>query len=325
MRKPLRIVGLVLGILIVVLMIVVATLYRPDIPVTDLKRSYFTNESRFIFAGGDSIHTRVRGNGPPLFLLHGSFASLHTWNDWENELSKSYRTISLDLPGHGLTGPSEKKHYSTDDYARTVLAVADALQTDTFYVAGNSMGGAVAYKLAIRSPRVKKLILIDAAGAPAPISQPPAKAGQRPFIFKLLANEAAARALTQFTPRFLFEKTMSGVFADQSKITPAMIDRYYKLMLREGNRIATLERLRTPQIDSRDSLRLIQIPTLILWGAKDSWIPVANARQFANVIPNSSVTIFENAGHVPMEEIPQESVRVAIEFLNHKPRQNGQQ
>lgn len=318
MRKLGRIGALTVGVIIMLVMVVMAVLYRPDVPLASLKPTYLTSQSKFIYANGDSIHTRVRGQGPALFLLHGSFASLHTWSDWEETLSKDYLTISLDFPGHGLTGPSAGKHYSTDHYAKTVLAVADALQIDSFYVAGNSMGGAVAYKLAIRSPRVKKLILIDAAGAPTADSAA-IKATKQPWIFGLLANDLAANLLTRLTPRFLFEKVMAGVFADRTKITPAMIDRYYDLMLREGNRVATVERLRTRSIDSRDSLKTIQIPTLIMWGEKDSWIPVAQAQRFAEAIQQSEVKIFPNAGHVPMEEIPQESVQAAINFLNEKP------
>lgn len=324
MRRFGRIVALAFGVLIMLIMIVVAVCYRPEVPLEALKPTYFTDQSKFIFAQGDSIHTRVRGHGPTLFLLHGSFASLHTWNEWEETLSKNYRTISLDFPGHGLTGPSAQKHYSTDHYVNTVLAVADALQIDSFYVAGNSMGGTVAYKLAIRSPRVKKLILVNAAGAPLPVGSAPA-AGKRPWIFGLLANDMTANLLTRLTPRFLVEKVMGGVFADRTKITPAMIDRYYNLMLREGNRVATVERLRTPNIDSRDSLKTIQIPTLILWGEQDTWIPVAHAQRFAAAIPQSAVKIFANVGHVPMEENPHESVQAVVEFLDQKPRYDSQQ
>jgi pimeloyl-ACP methyl ester carboxylesterase len=323
MRRIGRIAGVIVGVIIALALTLAAALYRAEIPAAKLHAKYFTPESQYLVARGDSLHVRVRGQGPALFLLHGSFASLHTWNAWESELSNHYQTISLDFPGHGLTGPSVKKQYSTDDYAQSVLAVADQLGIDSFYVAGNSMGGLVAYKLAIRSKRVKKLILIDAAGAPNP-SQTSVATAPRPWIFRLLANPATSRPLTKLTPRILFEKVMGGVFADRSRVTPAMIDRYYELMLREGNRVATLERLQTPQLDSRDSLNTISIPTLIIWGAADTWIPVSHAQRFGEAIPESSVEIFANAGHVPMEEIPEQTLPVVQRFLNQKPRNDGQ-
>lgn len=311
MRRLVRFAVVSLGVILAILLVLLAVFYRAEIPVAGLKPKYFTPESSFMVVRGDSLHVRLRGQGPPLFLLHGSFASLHTWNDWEDSLSRHFRTISLDFPGHGLSGPSPLKHYSTDNYATSVLALADALQIDTFFVAGNSMGGAVAYKLAIRSGRVRKLVLVDAAGAPG-ATLPTQK---RPWIFGLLSNPLTARLMTRLTPRFLFEKVMGGVFADRQKITPAMIDRYYDLMLREGNRAATFERLQTPQTDSRDSLSMIRIPTLILWGEQDSWIPVSHADRFAQAIPNSEVVIFPHAGHVPMEEIPDETLPVVLRFL----------
>lgn len=317
MRRLVRIAGVGLGVILAILLVLIAVLYRAEIPVAELKPKYLTPESSIVGVRGDSLHVRQRGQGPPLFLLHGSFASLHTWNDWQDSLSRHFRTISLDFPGHGLSGPSPEKHYSTDDYAASVLALADALQIDTFSVAGNSMGGAVAYKLAIRSARVRKLILVDAAGAPAAAVTPgaPQPTQKRPWIFGLLSNPLTAQLMTRLTPRFLFEKVMGGVFADQKKITPAMIDRYFELMLREGNRAATFERLQTPQTDSRDSLSMIRIPTLILWGEQDSWIPVSHADRFGQAIPNSEVVIFPHAGHVPMEEIPAETLPVVLRFL----------
>ncbi len=295
--------------------------YRSDIPLDKLEVKYFTPQSSYITINNVKIHIRQRGAGPVLFLLHGSFASLHTWDLWEQEISKNFKTISLDFPGHGLTGPVASEKYSTDDYEKLVMALADTLKIDTFYVAGNSMGGQVAWKMALHhSERVKKLILVDAAGFWKISTDSASKKQSRPFIFKLLQNDFVANSMIRITPRFLFKMNLNQVYGDPSKVKEEDVDRFYDLMLREGNRSSTIARLRQPGKDLQDSIRFINTPTLIIWGEQDAWIPVANAYRFNQEIQHTELKVFKGAGHVPMEEIPIETVSAALQFLQDKPR-----
>lgn len=320
LKRIFKFVAFLAGGLLALLLVLAAVWYQPDIPVGNLEPEYFTAESKYISIGTAKIHVRDRGQGTPLFLLHGSFASLHTWAGWESKLSQSLRTISLDFPGHGLTGPSATKSYTTEDYGKLVIQLADHLKIDTFYVAGNSMGGQVAWQLALRYPhRVKKLILVDAAGF-WKLPGTGEKKQSRPFIFKMLQNETVANAMIKITPKFLFCFNLKQVYGDPAKVKDADVNRFFDLMMREGNRKATMDRLRQRGKDLQDSISSIQQPTLILWGEKDSWIPVANAHRFHGAIKGSQLHIFPGAGHVPMEEIPRESVKVALDFLENKPR-----
>jgi pimeloyl-ACP methyl ester carboxylesterase len=312
--------------LISIALILCASWYRSDIPVTELEAKYFTPQSSYLTVQDSKVHVRQQGAGPTIFLLHGSFASLHTWDGWEKELSKNFKTISLDFPGHGLTGPNAANRYSTDDYEALVFALADQLKIDTFYVAGNSMGGQVAWKMALHRPeRVKKLILVDAAGYWRISTDSIFKTHNRPFIFKLLQNDWVASTMIKITPRFLFKINLRQVYGNPGKVKNEEVDRFYDLLLREGNRASTMQRLRQPGKDLQDSIKHIQVSTLIIWGAKDAWIPVANAYHFNKDIKTSETKIFPQAGHVPMQEIPNETVKSAIDFLQNKPRENGQQ
>jgi pimeloyl-ACP methyl ester carboxylesterase len=309
-----------------VLVILGTVWYQSDIEVSKLEPTYFTPQSSYVQVQDARLHVRQRGAGPVLFLLHGSFASLHTWSGWENQLEKSFHTISVDFPGHGLTGPTASAKYSTDDYAQLIFQLADDLKIDTFYVAGNSMGGQVAWKMALRHPeRVKKLVLVDAAGyikmdtSSKPINQ------SRPFIFKLLQNDIAAKLLVKITPRFLFRWNMKQVYGNPDAVREEDVNRFYDLIMRAGNREATLQRLRQPGKDLQDSIRFITTPTLILWGENDRWIPVANAYRFQKDIQLSKLIVWEGIGHVPMEEQPEKTVTPVIEFLHNKPGNNRQQ
>ncbi len=316
--------GFLLAGIVLLLIILGGAWYKSDIPVKELEPKYFTSESSYIDVCDSKLHVRQRGAGPAIFLIHGSFASLHTWSGWEEVLSKNYRTISMDLPAHGLTGPNPSHTYSTDDYEKVVMALADTLRIDTFFVAGNSMGGNIAWKMALHHPdRIKKLVLVDAAGF-GRFTSDSAKSQKRldPFIFKLLRSDLTGNLLTRITPRFLVERNMKQVYGDPSKIKSADVDRFYELILREGNRKATVDRLRRPGEDLMDSIHFIHVPTLIIWGQMDQWIPVEHAYRFQKSIQHSILKVFPSAGHIPMEEIPQESVEVALAFLNGKLKLN---
>ena len=302
-------------------------LYRSDIPAEEINDKYQTPQSHFVEVNGINVHVRFMGEGEPIFLLHGSFSSLHTWDVWQQELSPYFLTISLDFPGHGLTGPDELKRYTVQDYSELVLALAEKLNLRKFHLAGNSMGGAVALQVASTRPdQVLTLNLVDASGAPrletrSLDSTQTSSRGGGAWVFKLIENPIFSKFFLKCTPKFLFAMNMKEVYGDESKVKEETTERYFELMLREGNRKATLDRLSIPRKSSIDFERLT-MPTLILWGQKDTWIPVSQGYALEKAIPGSNLIIFDEAGHVPMEEIPTESVAEYLSFLGVEVRKN---
>lgn len=303
-------------------------MFRSDIPVEEAEQKYQTSESHYIEVDGINVHVRFLGEGEPIVLLHGSFASLHTWDTWQQALSPYFMTIAIDLPGHGLTGPDVEKRYSTRDYSQLVLRLMEKLNLEKFHLAGNSMGGGVALQIASTRPdKVLSLNLIDASGAPR--SEPkdsstPNQSSNRnatAWIFKALENPLLSQLFLKCTPKFLFAMNLKQVYADESKITEKTLDRYYELMLREGNRKATIDRLTTPKDMSVDFDRLT-MPTLILWGENDSWISVNQGYLLEKAIKGSKMVVFPNTGHVMMEEIPTESVGAYLSFLGVEVRKD---
>ena len=103
-------------------------------------------------------------------------------------------------------------------------------------------------------------------------------------------------------------------------ITEELIDRYYELYLREGNRQAFIDRVRNIEYNDASPIKTIKTPTLIMWGADDEWIPVRLAGQFKNDLINSKSIIYKEAGHVPMEEIPEVTAVDVRTFLLEKPK-----
>lgn len=303
-----------LGILILVLVIVSLFGYR-DIPLEDLKRKYAPIPSSFISVDGMNVHFRDEGDATdsiPVVLIHGTGSSLHTFEGWTTQLKQNYRVVTMDLPGYGLTGPFPHRQYTMDNYINFIKHFLTALGIKECILGGNSLGGGIAWNFAVNHPEmVTKLILIDASGYPSQTSSVP-------LAFTLAQTPVIKDIFTFITPHFVAKASVKNVFADKTKVTDALVDRYFELTLRKGNRQAFIDRFTaTKTLNSYKNIKLIQQKTLILWGEKDQLIPVEKAYQFHKDLSNNTLVILENVGHIPMEERPNESLEAVISFLKN--------
>ncbi|MFQ5416486.1 MAG: alpha/beta fold hydrolase [Myxococcota bacterium] len=304
----------VLLALVVVFVAAIWILGDRDLPAEELKSRYASAASQFLeLSDGTVAHVRDQGRhtGPALVLIHGSNASLHTWEPWVAMLRDEFRLISMDLPGHGLTGRTLRDEYSIAAMNDFIDEVTRLQGAGHFHLAGNSMGGRAAWNYALdHSERVDRLILIDASGFPEPEDEEQA-------IGFLLASMPVVQNLMLFvTPRSVIEETLRAAFSNQELVDDAMVTRYHELLLREGSREATLARFQLPRNTDRVSeLGRISHPTLILWGDEDRLVPVADAHRFHAALPNSTLRIYEAVGHLPMEEAPQRSAADVRAFL----------
>lgn len=286
-----------------------------DVPVDELKSKYANAASSFISVNGMDVHFRDEGDQTdmlPIVLLHGTASSLHTFDAWTSELKKSNRVVRLDLPAYGLTGPFPDGKYSIAHYTEFLKDFLSALKIKQCVLAGNSLGGEIAWNFTLEQPEmVKKLILIDAAGFPL-------NSKSVPVAFKLAQTPVLKNLFTLITPRFLVKSSVENVFYDKSKVTDALVDRYFELTLRAGNRQAFVDRFKmSEQINTYKNIKNIQQPTLILWGSEDLLIPVENAYKFQESLPNNTLAILKDTGHTPMEESPLESLEPVIIFLKN--------
>lgn len=268
---------------------------------------------------GQRVHYRDQGkrDGPPIILLHGSNSSLQTWEPLIQRLGGTYRIVTLDLPGHGLTGGTPDKDYGADGMAAAVDVVAAKLGLDHFVLGGNSMGGWVAWRYALAEPeRVDALLLIDAGGMPLRKGEkaPPSNIG-----FRLLEYPFGRWLATQITPRALVEQSLRGSVENQAIVDDAMIDRYWELLRFPGNREATILRARMDrQLAVADRVGEIKAPTLILFGKKDRLINPSAAETFHERIAGSDVVLLDNIGHLPMEEAPDATATAISDFLTRR-------
>ena len=300
----------ILMLAIVLLSFGVAALVRLDVPVHQLEKKYKDAATRTANIDGLKTYYKDEGSGYPLVLLHGGVSSMQTWDECADVLKKDFRVIRLDLPGYGLTGPNAEKDYSTERYVKFLDSFLGTLNVNKCYIAGNSLGGRIAWEYALaHKDKVSALILIDASGYVSP------KSGMA--VSRLAKIPGIRWILRYVTPEFFVAMNLKQVYGDKSRISDKLVERYYDMVLREGNRDTFGIMINMKRHDQTQEIKAINVPTLILWGSKD--IAVENAYRFNSDIAGSKLIIYDGAGHVPMEEIPQkvsEDIEIFLYGLN---------
>lgn len=307
---------------------------QPDHPPGPLERRYTNETSAFRELRGARVHYRDQGprEAPALVAIHGAYSSLHTWDGWVEHLTDEFRLVRLDLPGFGLTGPREGAH-TLRELLLTVAALCDELGLENVSVAGNSVGGGLAWRLAVERPAlVDRVLLLNAGGVTllsklsnsltAPVGPPPQR---------------------YVTPRIATRLLLLDAYDDSSQVTDSLVCRYHDLMLRRGNRAAVVELAQRYERDHLDNRRHgrsgtrllptpatqesdptprdgydpadLSVPALFQWGRKDAWLPASFGRALAARTPDSEFLIYRGTGHMPMEETPGPTATDAAAFL----------
>ncbi|MFP6805614.1 MAG: alpha/beta hydrolase [Pseudomonadales bacterium] len=313
-----------LGFSLVILIFVTGVfLFKSSIP-TDVVDSLYANRSSqfLVMSTGARIHYRDEGkrSGDTIVLLHGTFASLHTWEPWVKILGDTYRIISLDLPAHGLTGAVPDNDYSHAAFISTVDAVVNELGVDSFVLTGSSMGGGVAWRYSLAHPeKVKALVLVSAAGPYPWRLEQQNQTADPPIIFILLSKPWFRLLAAYVDPYYFAQQGIPSAYNYSKVVTDELIMRYTRMALRQGTREASVKRLESLELFKTESpdLSVLHQPTLILWGMDDPLSSLDIAYRFSSVLPNSSLVTFEGVGHIPMEEIPGKSAKAVRDFLSN--------
>ena len=306
-----------LGVLLVLSAVALALSRAPDRAPETLVARWALPPSDFVEVKGQLVHLRDEGprdDAAPLLLLHGTGASLHTWDGWAAALTPRRRVIRIDLPGFGLTGPFSGSYaaddYRGDTYARFVIDLLDALRIPRASIGGNSLGGEVAWRAVSLAPqRFERLILVDATGyAFVP--------DELPIGLRLARIPLLNRLGEHLLPRAVVAASLRSVYGDPSRISEALVERYFELALREGNRRALRLRLQQLEMGAHaERIKALSLPTLVLWGGRDRLVPPGNAERFASDIRGAQRVMFDTLGHVPQEEDPARTVAAVARFL----------
>ncbi len=295
------------GFIVLGIIAMAVWLYEPDKPRAALEEAY-AGEYRTI----DGVRLRLRDTGPSdaqaIVMLHGFGASLETWEDWAKSLSRRYRVIRFDLPGFGLTGPDPTGDYTDARTMKILGDLMDQLDVARASLIGNSLGGRIAWNFAAMHPaRVINLILISPDGFASPGVNYDEQS-ETPLVM---------RALPYTAPRSMLKANLAAAYGNPKALTEASVTRYHDMMLAPGVRPAILARLN--QVILREpgpTLARIKAPTLLLWGEKDGMIPISNADDYLQDLPNATLVRLPNLGHLPFEEDPVQSLIPVERFLS---------
>lgn len=283
-----------------------------NIPVDQLKEKYGTEADRYVSYRGMQVRYRDEGSGPVVVLLHGVCSSLETWEGWKQNIGGSYRIIRMDIPGFGMTGPApDKSQYTREQAVEFLNDFMGVMGVEKFSLGGNSLGGYISWNYALKYPeKVTHLILIDPVGYHQKL----------PGLLALASNPVMRPSVRSMMPCGLLRKAVYQVYGDKSKVTPAVVERYYDFAMREGNKGAYVDvfaeiRHQNDSPELSKEIPNIAVPTLVMWGTKDEWIPFTYFESWKRDLPSARFIAYEGAGHVPMEEIPEKTSADAKRFL----------
>lgn len=273
----------------------------------------------FADVDGEYVHYHAAGTGPPVVLLHGLLAWSWTWRNNLSALAAAgYRVLAPDLRGFGLTARPHTG-FSLWDQARLVERWMSAMGVERAVLIGNSMGGEISMRLALQSPeRVRGLVLVcSSAYVQANLPTVARVAIGLPVLGPMLIRWYA------MNPRFAREALSAG-HADPARVQEESV-RAYLLPARTPGAASGLLRLLREEDFGAAAERLgeLQQPSLVIWGARDPWLPVDQGRRLAAHLPGATLHVFPDAGHIPHEDHPDEFNALVSDWLAHLPADQG--
>jgi len=273
----------------------------------------------FIDVRGKRVRVRVAGSpdSPPLVLIHGITRTLEDWSEQFVRLARSHRLIAFDLPGCGFSDRAAADT-SVAVLADTVLDVLDTLgESRPVHVVGNSLGGAVAMKVAAIAPtRTASLVLVDSAGFGKAVALP----------LRLMTIPRLGEAMTSRITRAAAYQLERMSFADPRLATTARVDHAIavsrqpdtaRVTLEIARSLATIHGIRdTWRTELLGAVAPLQIPTLLMWGDQDRVLPATHLAEARAILPHAEAVLFPGVGHMPQIEVPDEFADRVSQFIN---------
>lgn len=313
--------GWIIAILLVIVLIGPFLVPVPPLENTVPVEQLIDLDSRFIEVNGIEVHYKVYGQGEPTFiLLHGFGASLFSWREVTAPLAEFGTVIAYDRPAFGLTERplswEGTNPYSQEAQVELVVGLMDALGVERAILVGNSAGGTIAMLNALKYPqRVQSLILADPAvyaggGAPAWI-RPLLRTPQMRHLGPLVSRQIQTRG----------PELIELAWHDPSKVTPEILEGYQKpLRIADWDRALWELTLASRESGLADRIGEFNLPLLVITGDDDRIVPTEQSIRLADELPNASLVVIPQCGHVPHEERPAEFMQAVAEFLASESR-----
>ncbi len=264
--------------------------------------------------GAVRLYVEESGHGEPVVLLHGMGASTYEWRFIVPRLARTHRVLNLDLKGFGRSDKPEDGRYSPIDQAALVKAFLIREGLTGVTLVGHSLGGGIALATTLILNRsdptaIKRLVLIDSAAYPQPIS------GTLEFLRDPILGRVG---LALLLPEVITSLALTGD-GSKSSATPQDIRAYARPLYDDGGKealIATAQQIVPPNAEQLTrAYPTIQQPALLIWCRKDDVVPLAIGERLARNLPNARLHVLDVCGHVPIEEEPRATSRLISRFL----------
>jgi len=277
-------------------------------------------EARRVTVDGVTWRYWFAGSGPPLLLIHGFMGYSFSWRFNMQALARYFSVYAMDLPGCGYSQRPNSNGCSLRGDAEGVLHFMETLGIEHADIVGSSRGGGLAVILAAiaartnRLDRLRRLVLIS------PIN-PWSSHGK--VLTRLLATTLGGLYVVHVQPRLrvIAKRYFKALYGDPARIAPGTFEGYLAGMDASGSFEHLVRILRSWHDDLAaigESLQEISsLPTLLLWGSRDRAVYPSSIHQLQRVLKNSAMVMFQGAGHMPYEEVPEEFNRVLCDFLLH--------
>ncbi|MCD9153387.1 alpha/beta fold hydrolase [Aeromicrobium duanguangcaii] len=256
---------------------------------------------------------RLRGSGPPLLLLHGMACDSSTWFPVMDQLAQHFTVIAPDLLGHG---ESDKPNadYSLGGFANGMRDLLTILGIDKVTVAGHSFGGGVAMQFAYQFPERTERVVLVSSGGLGPEVTPLIRALTLPGagLGIRLATARPWRSAVRGSMRALSHVPVARDLDEVARIYEGLADPTTSLAIRRLTR--TVLDWNGQFVTMADRAYLTRLmPLLVVWGRNDHVIPVAHAQRLP-LMENSHVHVFEDSGHFPHKDHPDEFAQLVVDF-----------
>lgn len=292
-----RLVGRVFAVLALLGLVVlgIALWTQRDKSAAELEARYATPPSKFIVVDGVRIHYRDEGSGPVIVLVHANFSNLLDWEPWVEALKDHYRVVRFDMTSHGLTGPDPTGDYTLARTLQLAEGFIDALGLQTFTLAGISLGGTVSIHYTAAHPgRVERLVLLNPGSLEGKEKRARGGVPKVGYVLKYIL------------PRALPKSMLESGFGDPTQVPEALVDRWYDLWLREGQREAQLDRLSQYKAgDIEGLIRALRLPVLLMWGQENKTASFSQSATFLELLKDAPAVKFiayPGLGHMALEE-----------------------
>jgi len=311
MKKLLIILLMIIGILALIIVTLPKLTSKETCTYDEAIKQF--SKGKFVTVGDKKVHYIEKGNGKPIILIHGFLYHTVMWKQNIDALAKKHKVYAIDLWGWGYSERLKENEYSFERYGKQIEGFMDALNIRKATLVGQSMGGGISVYVAAHNPeRVDRLILVDPAVIPYPMTTV-GKIYQLPFVGEFMnAIPGDALAINNIRTIWFYDKNKADDEYCKEVLQPFCIKGSYSSMMFILRNV-----LKEPYVEREANLLAkMAIPILIIHGREDKGVPLDRSQKLNDLWKGSKLVVFDKAGHTPHEEYPEKFNKLALDFLS---------